>query len=58
MTISTERKKEKNMAEYKVNDDDWMLDHFGYTKDELVEMMHDGEDVTAYFDGDPIDLLG
>lgn len=42
---------------YKVNDDVWMLDHFGYTKDELTDMMMDGEDITAYFDGDPIDLL-
>lgn len=43
--------------EYQVENDEWMLDHFGHTKDELREMMIQGEDVTAYFDGDPIDLL-
>lgn len=46
------------MSEYQVDNDEWMQDHFGYTKNELVEMMMDGEDVTAYFDGDPIELLG
>lgn len=41
-----------------VNNDDWMLDHYGYTKDDLLEMMESGYDITPYFDGDPIDLLG
>ena len=40
-----------------VNDDEWMLEHYGYTKDELQEMMLSGEDIGDVFDGDPIDLL-
>ena len=46
------------MPEVNANDDDQMLDHYGYTKDELVDMLHDGEDIGSYFDGDIIDLLG
>lgn len=44
-------------GEYKVNDDDWMLDHFGYTKKELQIMVNQGYDITEFFDGDPIDIL-
>lgn len=40
-----------------VNDDDWMLEHYGYTREELVERMMDGDDIGGDFDGDPIDLL-
>lgn len=40
------------------NNDEWMLDHYGYTRDELVDMLHDGDDIGSYFDGDIIDLLG
>lgn len=43
---------------YKVNNDEWMLDHFGYTKGELVERMLDGDDIGGDFDGDPLELLG
>lgn len=43
---------------YPVNNDKWMLEHFGYTKDELRERMLDGEDIGGDFDGDPIELLG
>lgn len=39
------------------NDDDQMLDAYGYTKDELVDMLHHGEDIGSYFDGDVVDLL-
>lgn len=42
---------------YPTNNDQWMLDHFGYTKDELVDMLHDGEDIGSYYDGDIVDLL-
>lgn len=45
------------MDEYDVNNDKWMLDHFGYTKRELREMMIHGEDIGSYFDGDPIELF-
>lgn len=44
--------------EVNVNDDDQMLDHYGYTKDELFQMMMDGEDIGGVFDGDPIELFG
>ena len=43
---------------YKVNDDEWMLDHFGYTKQELADRIMEGDDISGDFDGDPIDLLG
>ena len=40
-----------------VRDDDWMLDHYGYTRDELLGFMLDGEDIGGKFDGDPLELL-
>lgn len=39
------------------HDDEAMLSAYGYTKDELVDMLHDGEDIGSYFDGDVVDLL-
>lgn len=45
------------MAEYKVHDDEWMLDHFGHTKDELAQMVLDGEDIGGIYDGDPLELF-
>lgn len=44
-------------SEYPVNNDEWMLDHFGYTREELRDRLLDGEDIGGDFDGDPIDLL-
>lgn len=44
-------------SEYPVNNDEWMLDHFGYTKEELRDRLLDGDDIGGDFDGDPIDLL-
>lgn len=41
-----------------VNNDDQMLDHYGYTKSELYEMMLAGDDIGGVFDGDPIELFG
>lgn len=43
--------------DYPVHDDDWMLDHFGYTRDDLREMMLAGEDIGGVYDGDPIELI-
>lgn len=43
---------------YPINNDEWMLDHFGYTKSELQSMLLDGEDIGGVYDGDPIELLG
>lgn len=40
-----------------LNDDEWMLEHYGYTKEELQDMMLDGDDIGAVYDGDPIELL-
>lgn len=40
-----------------VNDDEWMLDHYGHTKAELRERLLAGEDIGGDFDGDPIELL-
>ena len=40
-----------------LNNDEWMLEHYGYTKAQLREMMMSGEDIGSVFDGDPIDLL-
>lgn len=45
------------MGAYKVHDDEWMLNHFGYTKDELRQMILGGDDIGDIYDGDPIDLL-
>lgn len=45
-------------SDYPINNDEWMLDHFGYTKNELRDRLLDGEDIGGDFDGDPIDLLG
>ena len=42
----------------KVHDDEWMLDHYGYTRKELMGMMIAGEDIGDVFDGDPIELFG
>lgn len=41
-----------------IHDDDWMLDHYGHTGDELRDMMLAGDDIGGVFDGDPIELLG
>lgn len=41
-----------------VNDDEAMLEHYGHTKDELADMMMNGEDIGGVYDGDPIELLG
>lgn len=49
---------DNEFEDYKVNDDEWMIDHFGYTKTELAEMMMAGEDIGGIYDGDPIELLG
>ena len=38
--------------------DDYYLDHYGYTKSELFDMMMAGDDIGSYFDGDPIELFG
>lgn len=40
-----------------VDNDEWMLEHYGYTKAELRERMIAGEDIGGDFDGDPIELL-
>lgn len=40
-----------------VNNDEWMLDHYGYTKQELGDMLMAGDDIGTYYDGDPIELL-
>ena len=45
------------MSDYQVNNDEWMLEHFGYTKRELRDMMMEGEDIAPYFDGDPMEIL-
>ena len=47
----------RSWLEKNVNDDDWMLEHYGYTREELVKRMMDGDDIGGDFDGDPIDLL-
>ena len=41
----------------RINDDDWMLEHYGYTKTELRDRLLSGDDIGGDFDGDPIDLL-
>lgn len=46
------------MPEVNVNDDQQMLDHYGYTKDELFEMLMNGDDIGGLYDGDPIELFG
>ena len=38
--------------------DDYYLDHYGYTKSELFEMLVNGEDIGGVYDGDPIELFG
>lgn len=40
-----------------VDNDEWMLEHYGYTKAELRKRMIDGDDIGGDFDGDPIELL-
>lgn len=34
------------------------MDYNGYDAEELIEMMLNGEDISSYFDGDIVDLLG
>jgi hypothetical protein len=45
------------MSDYPINDDDWMLEHVGYTAKELRVLLLNGEDITDVYDGDPIELL-
>lgn len=33
------------------------MDYNGYDREELVQMLLDGEDIGSYFDGDILDLL-
>lgn len=40
-----------------VDNDEWMLEHYGHTKAELRKRMIDGDDIGGDFDGDPIELL-
>ena len=39
------------------NNDDQMLEAYGYTKSELLELLHEEGDIGSYFDGDIHDLL-
>ena len=45
------------MESYQVNNDEWMLDHFGYTKEELMDELLAGRDIGDKFDGDPLEIL-
>lgn len=40
-----------------VDDDDAMLDAYGWTKKELRDALYRGEDIGGMYDGDPIELL-
>lgn len=43
--------------EVDVNNDEQMLDHYGYTKSELQAMALAGEDIGGVYDGDPTCLF-
>ena len=40
-----------------VEDDEAMLDAYGWTKKELRDALFRGEDIGGMYDGDPIELL-
>lgn len=40
-----------------VDDDDAMMDTYGFTKHQLQEMIYRGQDIGGVYDGDPIELL-
>lgn len=42
---------------YPVDNDKWMIEHFGATKAELRDRLLNGEDIGGDYDGDPIGLL-